>query len=140
MLNFKHSDAMTSLMTALTCFNYSFNEDEKNGNDKDLPRGMHCILGAHPAVSVEADVSSRPLLLARAEDPDRRGVEEAAAEDKAEGSAAASEAAADSPDRFCLLADPGPDDDPPCLGKKTLKLFDQARFQASCEICVGYII
>ena len=110
-------------------------QDENNGNDKDLPSGMHCILGAHPAVSVEADVSSRPLLLARAEDPDRRGVEEAAAEVEAEGSAAASEVAADSADRFCLLADPGPDDDPPCLGKKTLKLFDQPRFQANCEIC-----
>ena len=111
-------------------------QDEKNGNDKDLPSGMHCILGAHPAVSVEADVSSRPLLLARAEDPDRRGVEEDAAAPDAEGSAAASEVAADSADRFCLLADPGPDDDPPCLGKKTLKLFDQPRFQARDMCCI----
>ena len=85
-------------------------QDEKNGNDKDLPRGMHCILGAHPAVSEEAEVSSRPLLL-RAEEPDRRGVEDAEA--GAEVSATASEGAAESADRFCLLADPGPDDDPP---------------------------
>ena len=72
---------------------------------------MHCIL-AHPvvvaAVSDDADVSSRPLLLAEAEDPDRRGVAVEA------GSAPASEVAAESADLFCLLADPGPDDDPPC--------------------------
>ena len=60
----------------------------------------------HPAVfSDDVDVSSRALFLlaAEAEDPERRvGVESASV-------------AAESADRFCLLADPGPDDDdPPC--------------------------
>ena len=84
---------------------------EKNYNYKDLPSGMHCIV-AHPVVvSDDADVSSRPLLLAEAEDPDRRGV---AVEAR---SAPTSEVAAESADLFCLLADPGPDDDPPCEGE-----------------------
>ena len=58
----------------------------------------------HPAVvSDDVDVSSRAIfLLAEAEDPERRvGVESASV-------------AAESADRFCLLADPGPDDDTPC--------------------------
>ena len=78
---------------------------EKNYNYKDLPSGMHCIV-AHPVVvSDDADVSSRPLLLAEAEDPDRRGV----ADDSP-----SVEVAAESADLFCLLADPGAEDDPPC--------------------------
>ena len=42
--------------------------------------------------------------------------------------AAASEVAAESADLFCLLADPGPDDDPPCEGEGKVHFLAVSQF------------